>query len=170
MTDWIVGGREGGRFSRDPLPVLHARGPCEQFWQGQGCPLFDVIHPVIPPPTTASPTLRGALKDGNREAVVDFTCPKPCKFPYLDSRQKRFLWTHKEVDLAPHPVVSLMHLHKTPKSFYLFPIRSIVFKTTLTACTSASFFPTDFTSLCIECIQTKVCRIQLQSGLSTPCA
>ena len=31
--------------------------------------------------------------------------PEPCKFPCLDSCQKRFLWTHKEVDLAPHPVV-----------------------------------------------------------------
>ena len=29
--------------------------------------------------------------------------PEPRKFPSLDSRQKRFLWTYKEVDLAPHP-------------------------------------------------------------------
>ena len=34
--------------------------------------------------------------------------PKPRKFPSLDSCQKRFLWTHKEVDLAPHPVVGLV--------------------------------------------------------------
>ena len=34
--------------------------------------------------------------------------PKPCKFPSLDCSQKRFLWAHKEVDLAPHPVVCLM--------------------------------------------------------------
>ena len=33
---------------------------------------------------------------------------KPCKFPSLDSCQKRFLWTHKAVDLAPHPVVGLV--------------------------------------------------------------
>ena len=33
---------------------------------------------------------------------------KPCKFPSLNSCQKRFLWTHKEVDLAPHPVVGLV--------------------------------------------------------------
>ena len=31
--------------------------------------------------------------------------PAPCKFSSPDSCQKRFLWTHKEVDLAPHPVV-----------------------------------------------------------------
>ena len=34
--------------------------------------------------------------------------PEPCKFPFLDSYQKRFLWTHEEVDLVPHPVVGLM--------------------------------------------------------------
>ena len=34
--------------------------------------------------------------------------PEPCKFPSLDSCQKRFLWTHKEADLAPHPVVGLV--------------------------------------------------------------
>ena len=35
------------------------------------------------------------------------TCsvPEPCKFPSLDSCQKRFLWTYKEVDFALHPVV-----------------------------------------------------------------
>ena len=31
-----------------------------------------------------------------------------CKFPSHDNYQKRFLWTHKEVDLAPHPVVGLV--------------------------------------------------------------
>ena len=30
--------------------------------------------------------------------------PEACKFPSLDSCQKRFLWTHKEVDLVPHVV------------------------------------------------------------------
>ena len=34
--------------------------------------------------------------------------PEPCKFPSLDSCQKRLLWTHKEADLAPHPVVGLV--------------------------------------------------------------
>ena len=34
--------------------------------------------------------------------------PKLCKFPSLDSCQKRFLWTHKEVDRAPHPVIGLV--------------------------------------------------------------
>ena len=57
------------QFSTDPLPVFSAGGPCEQFWRGQGCPLFDVVHPAFPLPTTASPILQ-------REAVV------ACDMPY----------------------------------------------------------------------------------------
>ena len=34
--------------------------------------------------------------------------PEPCKFLSLDNCQKRFLWTHEGVDLAPHPVVGLV--------------------------------------------------------------
>ena len=34
--------------------------------------------------------------------------PEPCKVPSLGSRQKRFLWIHKEVDLAPHTIVGLV--------------------------------------------------------------
>ena len=73
------GGHEG-RFNRGPVPVFSAGGPCEQFWHGQGCPLFDVVHPVFPRPTTASPTLQGAVKDGFEEVVVVFDMPEPCKF------------------------------------------------------------------------------------------
>ena len=78
------GGHEG-RFSRDSLPGLSAGGFCEQIWYGQGCPLFDVVHPVFPLPTTASPTVQGALEDGFGEAVVACDMPKPCKFPSFDS-------------------------------------------------------------------------------------
>ena len=53
------------------------------------------------------PTLQGALTDGFVEAVA-CDMPRPCKFLSLDICQKRFLWTHKEVDLAPHPVVGLL--------------------------------------------------------------
>ena len=55
-----------------------------------------------------SPAPQGALKDGFGESVVTRDMPEPCKFPSLDSCQKRFLWTHKGVDLAPHPVVGLV--------------------------------------------------------------
>ena len=63
---WLIGiwgGGHEGQFSRDPLPVFSAGSPCEQFWHGQICPLFDVVHPAFPLLTTASPTLHGALKD-----------------------------------------------------------------------------------------------------------
>ena len=103
----MVGGHEG-RFSRDRLPDFSAAGPCEQFWHGQGCPVFGVVLPAFPLPTTASPTLQGALKDGFGEAVVACDMPEPCKFPSLDSCQKKFLWTYEEVDLVPHPVVGLV--------------------------------------------------------------
>ena len=59
-----------GQFSRYPSLVFSAGGPCEQFWHGQKCSLFDVVHPAFPMPTTASPTLQDALKDGFGEAVM----------------------------------------------------------------------------------------------------
>ena len=34
--------------------------------------------------------------------------PEPCKFPSIGSCQKSFPWTHKEVDLAPHPAFGLV--------------------------------------------------------------
>ena len=64
---------------------------------------FDGVHSAFSLPTMASPNLQDALRDGFGEAVA-CDMPEPCKFPSLDSCQKRFLWTHKEVDLAPHPV------------------------------------------------------------------
>ena len=66
---------------------------------------LNVVHPTFPLPTTASPTLKGALNDGSGEAVVACDTPEPCKFPSLDSCQKRFLWTHRKVDLARHQIV-----------------------------------------------------------------
>ena len=75
----------------------------------QGCPLFHVVHPAFPLLNTASPILQGSLKDSLGEAVVACDMPESCKFPSLDSCQKRFLRTHKEVELAPHPVVGLVH-------------------------------------------------------------
>ena len=78
LIDWVVGGGgHEGWFSRDPLPVLSAGGPCEQFWYGQGCPLFDVVHPAFSLLITALPTLQGALKDGLGGVVVACDMPEP---------------------------------------------------------------------------------------------
>ena len=42
--------------------------------------------------------------------------PEPCEFTSLDSCQKRFLWTHKEVYLVPHPVVGfVLHVEDAEK-------------------------------------------------------
>ena len=79
---WLIGSLRDHeeRFSRDPLPVFSAEGLCEQFWHGQGCPLFDVVHPAFPLSTTASPILQGSLKDGFGESVVACDMHEPCKF------------------------------------------------------------------------------------------
>ena len=47
-------------------------------------------------------------KDDSVEAITVCDMPEPCKFPSLDSCEKRFLWTQKEAELAPHPVISLV--------------------------------------------------------------
>ena len=66
------------------------------------------LHPAFPLPTTALPILQSALKDSFGEAVVACDMPEPCKFPSLDSCQRRFLWTHEETDLSSHPVVGFV--------------------------------------------------------------
>ena len=50
---WQTGsfGEHDRRLSGDPLPDFSAEGYCEQFWHGQGCPLFDVVHLAFPLPT-----------------------------------------------------------------------------------------------------------------------
>ena len=77
-----------------------------QAWAGMStlrCCLCNISLPSM-----VSPTLQGALKDDFGEAVVACHLPEPCKLWSLDSCQKRFLWTHKEVDLVPHPVIGLV--------------------------------------------------------------
>ena len=56
--------------------------------------------------------LQGALKDGFGQAVVASNMPEPCKFPSLDSRQKRSLWTHREVDLTLFQVGDTEQFHR----------------------------------------------------------
>ena len=101
-------GDHEGRFRKDPLRVLFCSRPSLAVPDGQGCPLFDSIHPAFPPPTTTSSILRRAPRNDSGEATVVPDMPEPCKFPSLDSCQKTFLWTSKDADLAPHPVFGLV--------------------------------------------------------------
>ena len=88
--------------------MFSAGSHCDRFWHRQECPLFGVVHPAFPLPTKASPALQGALKDGFGKAVEACDMSDPCHLPSLDSCQKRFLWTHKDFELAPYPVVGLV--------------------------------------------------------------
>ena len=45
--------------------------------------------------------------------------PEPCKFPSFDSCQKTFLWTLRQVDLAPHPLVDLVLQEGNAEKFSL---------------------------------------------------
>ena len=103
FTDRVMGG--GGA---EILFQSCAVGHLERFWHRQGRLLSDVVQPTFPLLTTALPTVQSTLRDGPEEAVMVHDLPRPCKFPSLDGCQKRFLWTHKEDDLAPHPVVGLL--------------------------------------------------------------
>ena len=40
-------GGHDGRFNRDLPSVFSSKGHCGQFWQGLGCPLFDIVHPAL---------------------------------------------------------------------------------------------------------------------------
>ena len=73
-----------------------------------------------------SSTSHGALKDGFEDAFVVCDMSEPCKFLSLGSCQKRFPWTHKGVDLAPHPVVGLaLHVGDTEKFPHALSVKSL---------------------------------------------
>ena len=53
------------------------------FWQGQGCPLFDVVQQAFPPLTKASPTLKGVLRNGFERLSWRVTRPNHASFRLL---------------------------------------------------------------------------------------
>ena len=107
---WLIGssGEHEGRSSRDPLPAFFCRRPLWAVLAWAGMFTLWCVHPAFPLLTTASPTFQRALKDGFGDAVETCDVSESCKFPSLDSCQKGFLRTNKEVDLAPRRVVSLV--------------------------------------------------------------
>ena len=83
-------------------------GHFEQFWNRQRRPRFDIVHPAFPLPIMTASDLPDALKNGFGEAVMMCSVPKQSEFPCLDCCQKKFLWTHREVDLALHQSLVLV--------------------------------------------------------------
>ena len=97
-------------MNRDLLPVFFLHEALVSS-SGMGRDVHSgVVHPAFffADHSVAHPPVQIALKDGFGETAVACDMPKQCKFPTLDSCQKRFLWTHEGVDLAPHPVVGLV--------------------------------------------------------------
>ena len=45
--------------------------------------------------------------------------PELCEFPSLDRSQQGFLWTHKVVDLVPHPIVGFVLQVGDAEKFHL---------------------------------------------------
>ena len=93
---WLIGLSRVQEINqeRDPLPVFSAGGCCEQFWQGQGCPLFwracsitSADHGIARSPRCPEVWFwRGC--SGAWHGWTTQTSS-------LDSRQRRFLWAHK---------------------------------------------------------------------------
>ena len=83
-----LGGHEG-RFSRDRLPVFSSGGHCEQFWHGQGRPLWrcpssissadhDVAHALRFPEGWFWRGCRGAWHAQIMEVSVSWQLPEDC--------------------------------------------------------------------------------------------
>ena len=66
----------------------------------QGCPLRNDVRPQFPLPIAETPTLCPEGEFGKRCRGTWHV--QTCQFPSLGSRQSRFLWAYKEVDLVPH--------------------------------------------------------------------
>ena len=116
---WPIGSsdRHERRFSRDPLfcwrPLWAVLAWAEMStllcWPSS---IFSADHDFARPH-------RCHEKNGSGEAAVACDMAEPCKFPSLDSCQKRILWTYKWVDLAPHPVVDLVFQVRDAQKFPL---------------------------------------------------
>ena len=110
------GGGHEDRFSRDPFPFFFssAGGPCEQFWHGQRCPVFDVVHPAFSLPTTASPSPQGALK-----AVMVCDMPEPCKFRLLTVARRGSCGPKRKLSLLRTQSLVLISMQKMRRSFLM---------------------------------------------------
>ena len=106
LTDWVI----GGDMTDDSAEILFQSFLQEVIVSRSGVGrdvqfLVLYIQYFLCRPRRRLP-FQGDLKDGF--GVVACDMPEPCKFPSIDSCQRRFLWTDTEVDLASHSVVGLV--------------------------------------------------------------
>ena len=115
--DWF-GGREDPRV--DSVEVLFQSFLQELLWvvlAWAGMPTLDVVYPAFPLPTTSSPSLQGALKDGFGEAVVACDMPEPCEFLSLDRCQKNSCGPTRKVVLLRTQSSALCSKQEMRRSF-----------------------------------------------------
>ena len=134
---WPIGSSGGheGRFSRDLLPVFSAGGPCEQFWHGQGCPVFDVVSSSIssvdhgvahPPECPEGWLLRGRHGVWHARTVLTyFRLKKRASLTALDSQQR------KPSFLCPRYPTTVIE-RQTGKQACFFPFFLVCLKSSLT--------------------------------------
>ena len=117
LTDRVVGGTWGTIQQWSPSSHFCGRPSCSILAWARDVHALTLSAQHFPLPTSASPTLQGAQKDGFGEAVVTCEIHEPCEFPFFDSCQNGFLWAHKEFDLAPLHIYKLffllIYLHTT---------------------------------------------------------
>ena len=94
-----------GQFSRQPLPLFSLEGPCEEFWNGQGCPLFDVVHSAFPLSTNGIIWRLLSWK-----VLGQYCCPPGPLFP-------RSIVPHAHCSSVPIPPPSLSLSQKKQKTY-----------------------------------------------------
>ena len=107
-TKWPNGwsGGHEGRFSRNPIPVFSAGDPCEQFCHGQGCPLFDVVHPAFPLRSRRCKPSLVPWRIVLERLSLRVTCPNHASFPFLkDARRASCGPTRKLILLRTQSLV-----------------------------------------------------------------
>ena len=98
------GGHEGRRH-RQLSPRCSVGCRCQESWNGQVCPFFNVVGPILPLSSPSASALDSALQDGLGEGVVSSYVAKPGQLTALDGGEERFLGAHIGTDQTPDVVV-----------------------------------------------------------------
>ena len=110
-TWWLIRQRSSSSlFCEKPLWAVLAWIRMSTLWHWPSSISSDGSIIIHPPPW---------CPDGFGGVVVVCDMSKLCECPSLDSCQKRFLWSHKEVDLSLHPAAGLRGVEKFPQALDL---------------------------------------------------